>query len=112
MPLRADRAKYQRNMQTLFILILIGLAYIAWLRLHLPLTGAHQWDGIIGVLYGLYACSHPAGNVLDLILYGRYFHLPADARRVYNVWWFVNLLVLLVGYFVIVSGLLRFTDVR
>jgi hypothetical protein len=31
------------------------------------LTGVSAWDGILGVVVGLYVCSHPAANAVDVL---------------------------------------------
>ena len=61
-------------------------------------------DGIIGVLLGLYICSKPAANAVDLIFFRR-----GELRQLTSGWsglgWLsLNLLVLFVGWVVIFTG--------
>lgn len=101
-----------RNIGVLSGLILIGLVYILLISLHLPLTGTHQVDGILGVLIGLYACSHPAANALDIILFGRYLPPIGTSKKSYYLWWAFNAGVVVVGWYDIVMGLLRYSALR
>jgi hypothetical protein len=57
---------------------------------------------------GLFICSRPAGNAVDMLFYER-----GAFRRLTSAWagigWLaLNLLVLFVGWLVIVSGAMRF----
>ena len=101
-----------RRSLVLIILIVIGLVYSSLINLHVPLTSRYQWDGLLGVLYGLYACSHPAANVLDMLFYARGAHRQGFSVPAYRLFWGLNLLVLLVGWYDIFTGLLRFTAAR
>ena len=58
-----------RNTAVLWALILLGIAYSSLLYYGRRLTGTDKVDGIIGVLLGLYICSHPAANVVDLLFF-------------------------------------------
>jgi len=101
------RRGHQTNV--LIGLILVMLAYSGLLYLHFPLTGIHQLDGILGVLLGLYACTHPAANVIDLLFYARGAQLQGLSKQAYVLWWMLNGLVLLTGWMVISLSLLRFS---
>jgi hypothetical protein len=89
--------------------MLLALAYSALLFTYGPLTGETLIDGAIGVVLGLYVCSHPAANVLDLLFLdgGAGRHPVSEERGI--AWYFLNLLVLLAGWFVVWTGLTRFT---
>ena len=75
------------------------------------LTGIPRLDGAIGVLIGLYMASHPAGNMLDLLLF-----IAGDVREKLlttpagRAWLALNVLVLLAAWFVIFSGIMRFVQ--
>jgi hypothetical protein len=102
----------RRKIQTLFVLILIGAVYSILIEIHLHFTNIPQIDGGIGVLLGLYACAHPAANLLDIVLFGRYSSSRNFSRKSTILFWILNSLVLLVGWVDIVMGLLRFSSLR
>jgi hypothetical protein len=88
-------------------LILLAALYGGLLRVLPTLTGSTTADGIGGVILGLYICSHPAANAIDLMFYSR-----GALREVASGWsgmgWLaLNLLVVLVGWLVIVGGATR-----
>ncbi|HZO31961.1 MAG TPA: hypothetical protein VFH48_38885 [Chloroflexota bacterium] len=88
--------------------MLLALAYSAVLFTYGPLTGDASIDGAIGVVLGLYVCSHPAANVLDLLfLDGGVVRRGSEERGI--TWYVLNLLVLMAGWFVVWTGLTRFT---
>ena len=60
------------------------------------LTGPTRLAGVVGVILGLYTCSHPAANAIDLLFnpYDR-FSVP---------WLALNALALAVGLAVIFAG--------
>lgn len=75
------RHQYERNLLVLWGLVALALIY-SYLLYFLPtLTGVRLLDGGIGVLLGLYICSHPAGNAVDMLFYGR-----GTLRRAISGW--------------------------
>jgi hypothetical protein len=105
-----NRQRNGRNTGTgaLWALILLALLYLSLVVLIPTLTGISLLDGSIGVVLGLFICSRPAGNAVDMLFYER-----GAFRRLTSGWagigWLaLNLLVLLVGWLVIVSGAMRF----
>ena len=104
----------ERNakIRTLGVLIFIGLVYISLIYFHFLLTGTPQIDGVFGVLLGLFACAHPAANLLDIVLFGRYAIAHKFSRQSTILFWGLNILVLFVGWVDIVMGLLRFSSLR
>jgi hypothetical protein len=87
----------------LYALLVPAAAYLAWASRVRPLDHSLV-DGTIGVLLGLYICSHPAANGIDLIFLER-----GAFRRVTSNWsgvsWLaLNGLVMFVGWLVIVVG--------
>jgi hypothetical protein len=63
-------------------------------------------DGSIGLALGLFICSHPAANAVNLLFFQR------DRLRQLSEWSIVgwlalNLVVLLAGWLVIFDGILR-----
>jgi hypothetical protein len=71
-------------------------------------TGLSWWDGVLGVVLGLFVCSLPVRHFLDLLLYWRIegSRFPSRGAR---AWWIaLNALVLGAGWLVIVVGATRF----
>jgi hypothetical protein len=101
--------RLRRNTGVLWGMVLLALIY-AGLSYFLPdMTDSRLADGAIGVLLGLYICSHPAANAVDLLFFER-----GVLRRVRSDWalarWLaLNFFVFFVGWLVIVSGTTRFT---
>lgn len=104
--------KQGKNFWGLVGLIAAGLAFSGLLFLRVPLTGAHQMDGIIGVLLSLYISSIPAANVLDMLFFARGAHLQGLSRQACAGWWALNGLTLLTGWLGIFIALIRFTAKR
>ena len=103
------RDRYQHNTALLLSLLAPALAYLLWQRFAPALTGIATVDGSVGVLLGLYICSRPAANGMDLIFFER-----GGLRRALSGWsgvcWLgLNALVMFVGWVVIVVGAARFT---
>ncbi len=91
----------------LCVLILLGIALAVLLDRH-ALTGKQKLDGVVGVVFGLYMCSHPAAFIVDLLFFrrGGWHHLfPSNRLAVATV--ALNLLVLLIGWLVIFLGTTR-----
>lgn len=82
-------------------------AYLAWQQTLPPITEHDRWYGVAGMLLGLFICSKPARNGIDVLLFER-----VSLRRVMQgvpglSWLLLNALVMLVGVFVIIAGALR-----
>ena len=94
----------EHNVGILLAMVLLALAYSALLHFRPGLTSRPTLDGSLGVLLGLYICSHPAANAVDL----HFFHrgaLDQVASSLSGLAWLgLNLLVLLAGWTVIVLG--------
>jgi len=100
--------RWARKFTLLIVLILLAGAYsLAVIVLHLQ-TGNPQLDGAIGVVFGLFVCSRPAANFLDMLLFWRSSRPPGWSRRTLLLWLALNLLALLAGWIVIVTGTTRF----
>ena len=98
---------YRPNTVRMWVLLVPAIAYLAWV-VYLP-TGVTLFDGSVGVILGLYICSHPAANGIDL-----FFVQRSGLRRIVSGWggigWLMlNALVMFVGWVVIVFGAARFT---
>ena len=104
-----DKPRRGPNIRLLAGLILLGAAYLGLLLFRHTLTGTTRLDGIIGILLGLYIASHPAANFLDLILFSRYIRLPGATRRDRILWVLLNLLILVLAWFVLTVATVRFS---
>ena len=101
-----DQHRRGRNIKALWGLVLLGIAYSGWFYYQRTLTGTNHVDGIISVLLGLYICSHPAANFLDLLFFARGAHQVSSLPS--TIFWLaLNLLVLLIGWIVIFIGATR-----
>jgi hypothetical protein len=88
----------------LWALVLVAVAYAAIFHYTLTLTGSVRMDGIIGVLLGLYICSHPAANFLDLILFSGRSAPRFSSMRSALFWLALNTIVMAAGWFDIFIG--------
>ena len=101
---------YEPNTVRMWVLLAPAAAYLGWM-FYLPmLTGTTLFDGSVGVVLGLYICSHPAANGIDLLFLQR-----GAFRRVVKhssgiEWLMLNALVMLVGWVIIVVGAARFME--
>jgi hypothetical protein len=96
-----------RNTMVLWGLILLAMVYGSLLYYLPTLTGAKMLDGSLGVLLGLYICSHPAANAVDLLFFKRRALYALSSEWSGIGWLALNMLVLLVGWIVIVIGATR-----
>lgn len=93
--------------KSLLGLILLAAVYTGWLFLFHSITGIRWVDGSLGVLLGLFICSRPAGNAVDLLFFQR-----AAMRQISSEWpgvaWLgLNLLVMAIGTLVTILGATR-----
>ena len=97
-----------RNPAVLLALMVPAIVYGALLNALGTLTGALLWDGVIGVALGLYICSHPVSNAIDLLFldHGIMRHAGADSHGL--AWYGLNLIVMCVGCLVVIVGMTRF----
>jgi hypothetical protein len=97
--------------RTLLLVALLAPAalFVASQYYLVTLTGYDLADGCLGVLLGLYICSHPAANAIDLLFFERGGVRRLVRSRAGVGWLLLNALVMLVGWFVIVIGAARFT---
>jgi hypothetical protein len=103
-----DRYDYRKRSVVLLTLIAIAAIYSAWFGAHRVLTGNPTFDGALTVVLGLYICSRPAGNAIDLFFLERgSFHFSQwNGIR----WLALNLLTLLMGWIVIYLGTTHLTS--
>jgi hypothetical protein len=103
-----DQRWRSRNSRLLWGMILLAAAYGTFHGYLHMLTGTNLLEGSLGVLLGLYICSHPAANAVNLLFFERYAIHSILSGRSGAVWLALNLLVLLAGWFVIFIGVMRF----
>lgn len=101
--------RFRLNSDILSLLLIPAGAYLAWQYFQPFWTGEYRVDGVVGVLTGLYICSYPAANGIDLIFAER-----GNVKRIFTrksgfLWLSLNAAVMLIGWFVIVIGASRFT---
>jgi hypothetical protein len=102
-----DKHGRRTNIKTLWAVVLIGMAYCILLYFQGSPTGSNKWDGIFGVVLGLYICSHPAANVVDLLFFRRGAQHQFSFKGSFVLWLVFNTLVLLVGWLAIFLGTTR-----
>ena len=102
-----DQPRRGHNVKILWALVLLGIAYSSLLYSQRTLTGTDNVDGIVGVLLGLYICSHPAANVVDMLFFRRGGQRQFSSRGSAVLWLGLNMLVLLIGWLVIFVGTTR-----
>jgi hypothetical protein len=104
-----DERHYRRKTRSLWMLILIAAVYGLWFDRHHRLTGNPMVDGALSVLLGLYICSRPAGNAIDLLFFERtaFHRIVSEWSSV--KWLALNILTLLMGWFVIYLGTAHLT---
>jgi len=100
--------QHPRSLTRLWLVALLGVAYGAIFVLRPLLLGRPLLAGSIGVLLGLYICSHPAANGIDMLFLGRGHYVDRSTQSE-TVWLLVNFVVLLVGLIVIIIGATRFS---
>jgi len=96
-----------RNTRRLAVLALLAVVWALWLHRLPALIGPRMPEAVSSVLLGLYICSHPAANAVDLLFFRRDL-----LREIAAEWWGVaflalNLLVLFLGWLVITLGATR-----
>ena len=105
-----SRDHYRRKTKLLWALILLAAIYSLWFNQRHSLTGNPILDGTLSVLLGLYICSRPAGNAIDLLFFERtaFHRIVSDWSSI--KWLALNILTLLMGWIVIYTGLSYLTS--
>jgi hypothetical protein len=101
--------RYRRNTKALWGLTLLAIAYSAWFYCFDSLTGSSILDGAFSIVLGLYICSRPAANAIDLLFLERGAFRRAASGWASIRWLALNILTLLVGWIVIFIGTSCFT---
>ncbi len=103
--------RISRNVWLLGSMLVLGGLFIGWITWFGTLTGSPRLAGTLGILLGLYICSHPAANMLDILLF-----MSPDIRESLvsstsgRVWLFLNLLDFFAAWAVIFTAVLRFVS--
>ncbi len=100
----------KRNYRLLAVLVLVTGIFLLLLGNYHPLTTSSKLDGVVAVLLGLYTCSQPAANFLDLLLYYRSSINQTTSIKSLLIWLAANLIVVFFGYLAIVNGMIRFAE--
>ena len=103
---------YEPKTIRMWVLLVPAAAYLGWMTYWPLLTGTTLFDGSVGVLLGLYICSHPAANGIDLLFLQRGAFRRALKQTSGVEWVMLNALVMLVGLMVIMIGTARFMETR
>jgi hypothetical protein len=99
-----DIREYRKKAARLLVLIVGAALYSLWFQQRQTLTGNRIADGTFSVLLGLYICSHPAGNAIDLFFFERN-PLPRWVKQGSSLRWLaLNIVTLLMGWLVIYLG--------
>jgi hypothetical protein len=98
-----------RNYRLLWLLLALTALYTGLLALR-HTFGSIRLDGSLGVLLGLFTCSRPAANFLDMLFSTSTSRRSASTRRGDMLWIGLNLCVLVAGFIVIVVGTTRFAS--
>ncbi len=94
-----------RRTKALWLMALLAIAYAGALR-YVPIgTGQDTAAGAIGVVLGLYVCSHPAANAVDALFDRDVFSYLGTPEGI--GWLALNLLVTLAGMAAICLGAMR-----
>jgi hypothetical protein len=101
--------KRNRNYRSLWVLIGAALLFGILFATRHPLIFNNKVDGLVAVVFGLYICSHPAANFLDMLLYRRSSLYQPGTPRAELIWLGFNLLVIFIGWLVIFMGTTRLT---
>lgn len=88
--------------------VVLGAIYSFLISSHRTLTGIDDLDGIIGVVLGLFICSHPAAHLVSLLFYRQSIRDRFSSSRSVVLWVALNLLVLIIGGIVIFVGTTQF----
>jgi hypothetical protein len=94
-----------RNYKTLAGVVVLAVVYGGWIITQRTITNMPRLDGVIGVLLGLFICSRPAANMLDLLFTRRGQAASAEWSAI--GWLVLNGVVLFVGWLVITIGATR-----
>ncbi len=96
----------------MWLLIVASLIYLGVLAFWSTLTTSPKLAGSIGIVLGLFICSRPASNLVDIVLFGRTVPWQSSSRRNDIVWLVLNVIVFLAGCIVLFAGAVRLAGTR
>jgi hypothetical protein len=105
-----DDYPYRRSSRVLLAWLLLATTYSLWFQQRQALTGNHKVDGALSVLFGLYVCSRPAANAVDLLFFERQRFHRLVTKWSSIKWLALNILTLLMGWYVIYIGTAHLTS--
>lgn len=106
-----DRPQQAYSARKLWVLIVLAVILFGLYYFRPTLTGNSEIDGLLGVCLGLYICSHPTANYLDILIFSGHVTLLDTLKHSAFSWLALNALVMLVGFLSIVAGTTRlFSD--
>ena len=85
-------------------MIVLAGCYVVLVAMLPTLTGAALADGVIGIVLGLYICSHPASAAVDMLYLDRLVLQQLASEWSDLGWLGLNLLVLVAGCVVTIIG--------
>jgi hypothetical protein len=97
-----------RKYGQLVVVVVLAAIYIGWMITQRTITGILRLDGIIGVLLGLFICSRPAADMLDLLFTRRREVSRSEWSDI--GWLALNGVVMFAGWIVITIGATRLID--
>ena len=103
-----NQYKHRHNAGFLWVLIFLTIIFGALFHYRTTLTGINEPDGLIGVWLGLYICSHPAADFLEIIVFRGNVQVWVSLSRSAVSWLALNMLVLLAGFILVMIGTTRF----
>lgn len=97
-----------RDDKTMWGLILLAIIVGALFHFLRTLTGNNEIDGLFSVMLGLYICSKPATHIVDIMILGRNIRHWISTIESNIGWVLLNLLVMLSGLSLIITGTTRY----
>jgi hypothetical protein len=98
----------RRSPGNLWLLIALAIALGTLYYFFPTLTGISELDGLIGVWAGLYICSRPAANFLDILLFRGNLQWWESLRHSPVYWLGLNAFTMSIGFLLILIGMMRF----
>ncbi len=96
----------------MWLLIVASLIYLGALAFWRTVANAPKLAGSIGIVLGLFICSRPASNLVDIVLFGRTVPWQSSSRRNDIIWLVLNGIVFLAGCIVLFAGAVRLAGTR
>jgi hypothetical protein len=86
--------------------IVVAAVYGTALYIWQGILGNAMLDGGLGIILGLYTCSHPASYFLNLLFFERGAVAQAPGMPTGWSWAGFNVLVMIVGWLIVIVGAL------